>query len=1351
MKSDTPLDYAVFQLSPKHSRCELFVSSDGSTEKIASGLLKPFVSHLQIAEEQLSSGSQSVKLEAGRRKNAETWFTKGTLERFVRFVSTPEVLELVNTFDAEMSQLEAARRIYSQGAGNQVSGGVGSGVVAGDDATKKELLRAIDVRLLAVQQDLYTACSRAAAAGFHVDSVSELQMFADRFGAHRLNKYISLSERRPEVIQPWKPGPDDRALRSSYGSDMSIDDDPTSPPPHQEPVNPRPLSRPISRESSVNREESKKPNDIVPEKDSKDESSSTPDQPESIQASQPARRLSVQDRINMFENKQKENSGGKPAVAVKPVELRRLSSDLSASGGLPEKAVFRRWSGASDMSIDLSADKKDTESPSTSVVSQDKKVFGSNDDTKVSDSSGPKGASLHNLEQLSESKKSNSSLGSGESGSKHQVLGKTQLRSFTCKTEDENCSEDSCKTSTGAPGKAKVSPSSEECSGSHVQIVDINEKVSSITYTRPSISKGGEQTKTFTKREDFESRNDSSKQIQKANQKTAVESRVVESEAGSKIKRAFASRYKSNEGLDSTSSQKEVKFVGEIEVTEKEKVSHISAKVSTTPMSSIEDSGPQTLKLNRQGLTSELNKKARVQRDENNSTGNSKTRYSGKLVTEVQEGFDSFLTPPPDQVQRTRQSKGNQEHNNELKMKASELERLFAEHKLRVPADQSDSARKGKPGEREAQVEQSSTLHYTKPLADVAPESSDVHQSNELTRFSKKSTKFEVASPVKTVDTINKNFSELSIEEGSRGKFYDTYMQKRDAKLRADWSSNRAEKEARLKSMHDSLERNKSEMKAKMSGSADRQDSHRRAERLKSYKSSKSVIKREQQGLESGDSEEDEEALDFTEQNHLLENRALDNNTLLRDGVSNKGVQGKKHLLTSRSSSSTTARTSAAPIPKSSIKTSANSGKRRMQMENNPHAQSVPNFLDLRKENAKPSSGASKTTRSQVRSYARSKSINDEAVVVREDKSRRSQSLRKSSANLSEFSEISHTDSNGVNLTPIKFDFEVMKSVGTKPFLKKGSRASFVSQASIAREKASLVSEFVKNDEENDDVDSAAADEFLSVGNNDVDEEFEALNSEDQKIFGNGEPKQDLESEKLVKSGDATTFSHTNHAFESQVPTTESLQDWPEESPVSWNYSHRQNPFTYPHETSDVDAFMDSPGGSPASWNSNSYNQIDSDSSRMRKKWGTAQKPILVAHSSSSNLTRKDMKSGFKRLLKFGRKSRGSDVLVDWISATTSEGDDDTEDGRDPANRSSEDLRKSRMGFAHVQTYEDSFNEGEFFNESVQSSQNAIPAPPASFKLREDNMSGSSIKDLEYYYDAVYCKDFIVPIGGTVM
>ncbi|KAL6495961.1 hypothetical protein OROGR_030524 [Orobanche gracilis] len=1398
MKSDTPLDYAVFQLSPKHSRCELFVYSDGSTEKIASGLLKPFVSHLQIAEEQLTSGSQSVKLEVGRQKNADTWFTKGTLERFVRFVSTPEVLELVNTFDAEMSQLEAARRIYSQGAGSQLSvtGGGGSGVAAADDATKKELLSAIDVRLLAVREDLSTTCARAAAAGFSIDSVSELQMFAERFDAPRLNeacgKFISLSERRPEIVQPWKSRPDDRTVRSSCGSDMSIDDELTSPLARQEPAMCQQLNSPsvtftanptFSRESSVEREEGKeKTKGTIPEKDKREESL-TPDQTVSIQANQPTRRLSVQDRINMFENKQKENSGGKPAVVVKSVELRRLSSDLSASGGLAEKAVLRRWSGASDMSIDLSAEKKDTESPSctpaSSVFSQSKNVSNSNDGTiEVSSIAKPEikvvpsfdrihdsrshGVSFNDSERVSESNKSNSNLGSGKIGGlKHQVLGKTQSRSFISVSEDGDCSEGNCKTSIGGQnegvvelqnqGKLRGSQSGEESVGSH----GVNDQASSLNHIKPFVSKSGEQLKvpnhikpfvsrsgeqckglnqsTSNSMEDFKSRDESTQQNQKATRKTAVESGALEYDAGSKIKKAFAACYKGIEG-DSSSDHLEVKPVGEIEVADN-KVSYMSEKVPSTSVSSIEDSGLQRPKLNGQGLTAELNKKAGVQLDESSFSDN-RTLYSAKVITEAQEGFDSFRTPPPDRVQRIRQSKGNQELNDELKMKANELERLFAEHKSRVPTDQSNSTLKGKSGERETQLEPLSNLRYTKAVADIAPQSSDIYQSTEPTRFSKNSTKFNVASPVKTIDAINKNFSELSIQEGSRGKFYDRYMEKRDAKLKEEWSSNRAEKEARFKSMQDSFERNRSEMKAKISGSADTQGSvlsaRRRAERLGSY-NCKLIFKGDQQDLDFGDSEDDDEALDF--QNRLHDDRALDN-TLFRDGVS-RGAQGKKLLPPSKSSSSTTPRTSSVPVPKSATKYSANSAKRRTQMEN-PLVQSVPNFSDLRKENTKPSPGAtsSKTNRSQVRNYSRSKSTNDEGAVVREDKSRRSHSLRKSSANTSDFGEMSPLDSNGVNLTPIKFDVDTMKNVLTKPFLKKGSRANFVSQISIPREKAFLVSEFIKNEEENNGAESGS-DEFVSVGKTEAEEEFEVLNTEDnQKIFNNGEPKQGLESEKLIKSGsengDITTLI-------SQLPTVDSMQDGPEESPISWNYSRRQNPFSYPHEMSDIDASVDSPVGSPASWNSNSYDQIETDAARMRKKWGTAQKPILVAHSSN-NLPRKDIKSGFKRLLKFGRKSRGSDILVDWISATTSEGDDDTEDGRDPANRLSEDSRKSRMGFSHVQQQpcDDSFNETEFVNESGQSSQNSIPAPPANFKLREDHMSGSSIKGPEVIFFAIH-------------
>jgi len=62
-------------------RCELLVSSDGNTEKLASGLVKPFLSNLKVAEEQVAQAASSIKLEIDRHKNAEAWFTKGTFER----------------------------------------------------------------------------------------------------------------------------------------------------------------------------------------------------------------------------------------------------------------------------------------------------------------------------------------------------------------------------------------------------------------------------------------------------------------------------------------------------------------------------------------------------------------------------------------------------------------------------------------------------------------------------------------------------------------------------------------------------------------------------------------------------------------------------------------------------------------------------------------------------------------------------------------------------------------------------------------------------------------------------------------------------------------------------------------------------------------------------------------------------------------------------------------------------------------------------------------------------------------------------------------------------------------------
>ncbi|CAA7403251.1 unnamed protein product [Spirodela intermedia] len=110
MKSETRLDAAVFQLTPTRTRCDLVIKANGSMEKIATGLLNPFLAHLKTARDQIAKGGYSITLEPHPGADA-AWFTKGTLERFVRFVSTPEILERVDTIESEILQIDEAINI----------------------------------------------------------------------------------------------------------------------------------------------------------------------------------------------------------------------------------------------------------------------------------------------------------------------------------------------------------------------------------------------------------------------------------------------------------------------------------------------------------------------------------------------------------------------------------------------------------------------------------------------------------------------------------------------------------------------------------------------------------------------------------------------------------------------------------------------------------------------------------------------------------------------------------------------------------------------------------------------------------------------------------------------------------------------------------------------------------------------------------------------------------------------------------------------------------------------------------------------------------------------------------------
>ncbi|KAI8005209.1 COP1-interacting protein 7 [Camellia lanceoleosa] len=202
------------------SLCDLIISANGKTEKIASGLLNPFLAHLKTAQDQIAKGGYSILLEP-EPGNDRTWFTKGTVERFVRFVSTPEILERVYTIESEMLQIEEAIVIQ----GNDDMGlstvedkhakPVGSsegnktvtdaneekaivlykpdshppeanGSIAQEGNSKVQLLKVLEIRKSVLQKEQGMAFAHAVVAAFDIDHMAPLVSFVECLGASRL-------------------------------------------------------------------------------------------------------------------------------------------------------------------------------------------------------------------------------------------------------------------------------------------------------------------------------------------------------------------------------------------------------------------------------------------------------------------------------------------------------------------------------------------------------------------------------------------------------------------------------------------------------------------------------------------------------------------------------------------------------------------------------------------------------------------------------------------------------------------------------------------------------------------------------------------------------------------------------------------------------------------------------------------------------------------------------------------------------------------------------------------------------------------------------------------------------------
>ncbi|XP_041994488.1 COP1-interacting protein 7-like [Salvia splendens] len=204
MDSNTILDHALFQLTPTRTRCDLVVFSGKKSEKLASGLLEPFVAHLKYAKDQIPKGGYSITLLPPR--DDASWFTKATFQRFVRFVSTPEILERIVHIEREILQIDSSTQSNENPTADE------EGNISADGNLKKStnssklsseeedhgaelrehsrarLQRLMDTRKALLLKEQAMAYVRAVVAGYEMEDIDDLICFADTFGASRLRE-----------------------------------------------------------------------------------------------------------------------------------------------------------------------------------------------------------------------------------------------------------------------------------------------------------------------------------------------------------------------------------------------------------------------------------------------------------------------------------------------------------------------------------------------------------------------------------------------------------------------------------------------------------------------------------------------------------------------------------------------------------------------------------------------------------------------------------------------------------------------------------------------------------------------------------------------------------------------------------------------------------------------------------------------------------------------------------------------------------------------------------------------------------------------------------------------------------
>ncbi|KAJ9537145.1 hypothetical protein OSB04_029878, partial [Centaurea solstitialis] len=220
----------ILLIRKRITRCDLYIVANDKKEKIASGLLSPFIAHLKTAQDQIAQVLFSIAgTEAGlpMQHGLQSVPWKGF---FVRFVSTPEILERVYTIESEIIQIEEAIAIQGNNdilvedqhvkpvpiiEGNKPTCDAdddkaivlykpGSHETTGSlekegkihsitSSLKVQLLNVLETRKTVLKKEQGMAFARAVAAGFEIDNECVLEVHGVVEAKHESGQWVEIA------------------------------------------------------------------------------------------------------------------------------------------------------------------------------------------------------------------------------------------------------------------------------------------------------------------------------------------------------------------------------------------------------------------------------------------------------------------------------------------------------------------------------------------------------------------------------------------------------------------------------------------------------------------------------------------------------------------------------------------------------------------------------------------------------------------------------------------------------------------------------------------------------------------------------------------------------------------------------------------------------------------------------------------------------------------------------------------------------------------------------------------------------------------------------------------------------